>query len=320
MQVNSPAISVLLPVYNAERFLCEAVESVLGQSYSDFELLVLNDGSTDGSLDLLRGFEGRDSRVKVFTRENRGLVSTLNELLETARAPYIARMDADDICVVDRFAKQLAFLLANPGHVAVGGWVMQINHIGLPIGPIRSPTSHDDIDAMHLVGHASIWHPTAMVRKDAILAIGGYSPEYPHAEDLDLWLRLAERGKLANLAEPVLFYRLHDQSVSQVNGLAQQSSAERACRSAWERRGLQAHFEATDLWRATGSVESRYQFILKYGWTAWANGYRKTWWYYATKALQAQPFSQSSWKLLLFGLRTSPAQHAHSSARSERVD
>ena len=150
MKNTNPAISVLLPVYNAERFIREAVDSVLFQSLGDFELLALDDGSTDGSLIILREYEARDNRVRIITRENRGLVASLNDLIAAARGRYLARMDSDDISMPQRFERQVMFLESSPDHVAVGGWVIHIDENGLPIGPITSPTLHFDIDQAHL--------------------------------------------------------------------------------------------------------------------------------------------------------------------------
>ena len=307
MKNTNPAISVLLPVYNAERFIREAVDSVLFQSLGDFELLALDDGSTDGSLIILREYETRDNRVRIITRENRGLVASLNELIAAARGRYLARMDSDDISMPQRFERQVMFLESSPDRVAVGGWVIHIDENGLPIGPIKSPTLHFDIDQAHLKGHASIWHPAAMIRKDAIVSVGGYREEFRHAEDLDLWLRLAEVGKLSNLSEFVLCYRLHGNSVSQANGLLQQSAAERACASAWRRRGINGKFEAIELWRATGDRDSMHKFALQYGWIAWGNGYHRTWRSYAWKALCLRPFALSSWRLIILGFLKTPS-------------
>ena len=178
----------MLPVYNAEPYLREAVDSVLAQTYRNFELLALNDGSTDGSLAILRGYEARDKRVRVISRNNLGLVASLNELIFSARGSYLARMDADDVCMPHRFEQQVLFLNSSPC-VAVGGWAIHVNEAGLPIATVKTPSLHSEIDQAHLKGHTSIWHPTALIRKDAVVRIGGYREEFLHAEDLDLWLR-----------------------------------------------------------------------------------------------------------------------------------
>jgi glycosyltransferase involved in cell wall biosynthesis len=301
---EAPTISVLLPAYNAERYLRGAIDSILAQTFSDFELLALDDGSSDQSLSILREYESKDSRVRVTSRENRGLVSSLNELISESRGRYLARMDADDICSQKRFEKQYGFLESNADHVVVGGCVQLVNRGGLPIRIVDNPLTHDGIDQSNLGGRTAIWHPTALIRKDAMLNVGGYREEFQHAEDLDLWLRLGEVGKLANVPDIVLRYRLHDDSVSYKNALLQQSSAQRACSDAWKRRGIVGNYQA-DLWRSPDK-EYQYKLALEYGWTAWANDYRMTWRSYAWKAVRLRPFSKETWRLVIFGFLRKP--------------
>jgi glycosyltransferase involved in cell wall biosynthesis len=296
----------LLPVYNGEPYLREAVESVLAQTFSDFELLALDDGSADRSLAILREYEAKDERVRVISRENRGLVPTLNELIAQARGRYLARMDADDICLPERFERQAAFLDGQAEHVAVGGWVELMNADGLPIGIIRPLGSHEEIDPAHLKGFTSIWHPASLIRASAMAQIGGYHDEFKHAEDLDLWLRLGEIGKLANLPKVVLRYRLQEKSVSQENVIVQQQASQRACIEAWRRRGVQGQFEAVEPWRPVDDGASRHEFALRYGWAAWKHGHRRTWCAYAWEALQIRPFAISTWRLVVFGFFKRP--------------
>src|ERR1035437_9156737 len=180
--MSEPTISVLLPVYNAAPYLSEAVESVLAQSFEDFEFLALDDGSTDGSLNILREYETRDRRLRVISRQNKGLIVSLNELISQARGRYLARMDGDDVCAPLRFQKQLEFLDARSDYIVVGGWISRINQRGLPIGVLQGPCEHEEIDRANLKGHTSIHHPTAMIRKSAVLAVGGYREEYRSEE------------------------------------------------------------------------------------------------------------------------------------------
>jgi glycosyltransferase involved in cell wall biosynthesis len=308
-ETRSSTISVLLPVYNAESYLLAAMESVLKQTYRDFELLVLNDGSTDNSLAILKKFAAQDKRIRIISRENKGLVETLNELVSEAKGEYLARMDADDICLPERFAKQIAFMNANPGHVVIGSWVETINAKGQPIGLIKSPVHHADIDQCNLRGLSSIWHPTAMIRKKAMLKIAGYKSRNKSAEDLDLWLRLAEIGKLANIPQVLLKYRLHENATSEASGKLQQENARHACEQAWQRRNIKGHYEPSEHWRPGADKASRHKFALKYGWIAWRNLNRETWWTYACQALRMKPFALSSWRLMIAGLLKSPRDH-----------
>ena len=305
-----PTISVLLPVYNAEPYLRAAVDSVLSQTFVDFELLAFDDGSTDRSLAILREYEAKDSRVRIFSRENRGHVVTHNELIDLAQGRYLAHMDADDICLPERFERQAVFLDSFPDHLVVGGWIEQINAAGQPIGIIRSPLTHQEIDLAHLKGHTSICHPAAMFRKTAVLTVGCYNDEFNPAEDLDLWLRLAEIGKVANLPEIVLRYRLHSDSLSEASGQKQHDAMKRACQSAWHRRGIEGRFEVTEHWRPGTDKTSRHKFALQYGWVAWNHGHRGTWWTYAWQALRLRPLALSSWRLLVFGFVRTPRRQS----------
>lgn len=296
-------ISVLLPLYNGERYIGEAVESVLAQSERDFELLVLDDGSTDRSLSIVRAFAARDARVRVIARENRGLVETLNELLAEARGELIARMDADDVCLPDRFERQLAFLDAHPEVVCVGGDVEMIDDRGRFLTTLSLPQQDADIQREALKGHAPLFHPAAMIRTATLRGIGGYRPDYWPAEDLDLWLRLGEAGRLANLPGPVLRYRLHGASISGANVARQRDAARRCCESAWERRGVSdGRFEAGDPWRPAADAPSQHRFMLRFGWWAFQSGQRWTTLVYGVKAIRHRPLAGDGWRLLACGL------------------
>ena len=305
----APIVSVLLPVYNAEPYLREAVESVLSQSFADFELVVINDGSTDNSLPILRGYGEKDPRVRVVTRENRGITATLNELIGLARGKYAARMDADDISEPGRLGRQVEFLENFMSHVAVGTWFTLISDVG-PIGTVvKHPRAHEEIEKQLLSGCTAICHPTSMVRLDAYRAVSGYRPEFEAAEDLDLWLRLSEVGRLANIQDVLLQYRLHRNSVSERLGQKQFDAAKRACESAWKRRGIKGNFAGDKWYRPNPSSRtSRHQFALRYGWAAWSNRHYRTFRAFALEALVLRPFAKATWKLIIFGfLRQPPA-------------
>jgi glycosyltransferase involved in cell wall biosynthesis len=304
-------LSVVMAVYNAEQYLVEAVESVLAQTFGDFELLALDDGSTDSSLQILKNYETKDPRIRVLTRENKGIARTRAELTEHARGKYIAIMDSDDISRSDRLQKQIEFLDANVDCVAVGSWVMQINAKGQPIRILDYPRSHKEIDERNLEGRTAIVNPTAMIRRQAVLTAGTYGSECKFgAEDLDLWLRLAEVGKLANIPMPLLKYRLHKASLSETHLNEQFAQARRVCENAWRRRGIKREFKAEKHWRTAADPSTRHKILVQYAWIAWSNGYRATWWTYVCEALYLRPFALSSWRLLFFGLVRSPKKDA----------
>ena len=233
----TPRVTVLLPVYNARAFVAEAVRSVLDQTFGDFELVAIDDGSTDGSAEVLSTIA--DPRLRILRQENRGLIATLNRGIAEATGELIARMDADDISLPDRFAKQVAYLDAHPKVVAVGGAAQFFTDAGPQDFVLRHPNDPAAI-RQALAKDSAIVHPTAMIRRDALTGIGGYRRAFVDAEDYDLWLRLAEKHDLANLDDVVLHYRVH----------AGQVSVRKACQQALSKLGCQA---AARLRRERGS-------------------------------------------------------------------
>ena len=203
-----PLVSVVLPVFNAQPYLRDALTSVLGQTLTDFEVIAIDDGSTDASGRILAEQAGMDARIRHMSRENRGLTHTLNEGLEAARAGYVAIMNADDVALPDRLRLQVAFLDAHPRVAAVGGQATLMLADGTP-GP-STGLPCDPAAIRRFLGTMSPFaHPAVMLRRHDALAAGGYRPRIEPAEDYDLWLRLAERFDLANLPDVVLRYRLH---------------------------------------------------------------------------------------------------------------
>jgi len=222
-----PALSVALSVRNCARFLPLAIESVLDQTFGDFEFLILDDGSRDESVTIAAGYAARDARIRLIARENRGLVASLNELLAEARAPIIARMDADDICAPDRFARQVEFLRDHPGHGVVGGATEDIDEAGRP-WPCPAPpflADHAGIVARLAHGGPGLCHPVVTYRRDIVRGVGGYHAAFTHCEDLDLWLRLASVTKLANILAPLIKYRHSASQISSRHATEQQIGA-----------------------------------------------------------------------------------------------
>jgi len=300
---DKPQISVIMPVYNAASFLSQAVESILVQTDPNFEFLIFDDGSTDGSIDILNRFAKSDSRIKVHLGQHRGYSPWLNEGLKAACGEYIARMDADDIALPDRFALQVDFLRNHPEVVVVGGVVLAIDSDGDPVYPWQFPMTHDEIDADILVAKTGgLIHPTTMIRRRAMLEVGGYRPDFEPAEDLDLWLRLAETGKLVNLPRQLLYYRVHAQSVSKVKWDRQWSQAQRAIAEARIRRGL------PPFTLAVRTVHSPRQLLRDNFWYSWGAGFRQTSRKYAWRVALDRPFTLEGW-LLLARTWAAPAMH-----------
>ena len=209
-----PRVSVVLPVHNGEDQVEAAVDSILRQTLNDLELIVVDDGSTDRTPALLQQLAQRDHRVRGCRQNHGGSVAALNRGAALARAPYLARMDADDIALTDRLTKQAAFLDANPEVALVGGSVEYLLGQGRRIRLRSLPTDPSEIATRLLAGKHCFVHPTVMIRTEVLAQVGGYRPAFEGAEDADLWLRLVERFALANLPDVVLAKRVHPGQVS----------------------------------------------------------------------------------------------------------
>jgi glycosyltransferase involved in cell wall biosynthesis len=194
-------VSVVMPVRDGERFVVEAVESVLGQTLADLELIVVDDGSTDSTPVLLAESARRDARVRVLTQAPGGLTVALNAGCALARTPVIARMDADDVALSDRLDRQVAFLEAHQDVAVAGGGIVLVDEHGHEFDREPGQAAPDLSERNALV------HGTVAMRADAFRALGGYRLD--QSEDYDLWLRTEERYGVAALAEPVIRYRFH---------------------------------------------------------------------------------------------------------------
>lgn len=220
-----PRVSVAMSVYNNAPYLAEAIESILAQTFGDFEFLIVNDGSRDGSAEIIDAYAARDPRVRPIHQPNQGLIASLNRLLAEARAPWIARMDGDDVAMPERFARQLAFLDANPDYGVVGTSTHDIDEHGrLRENHDYHPLNHDAFLAA-LDGGPLLCHPSVMMGRDLVRAAGGYRRAYKHCEDYDLWLRLAPATKLCSIPDRLLHYRRSGTQVSTVHTLDQQVNA-----------------------------------------------------------------------------------------------
>ena len=294
-------VSVILPVFNAERYLHGAIQSILNQTYRDFTLCVIDDGSTDNSAEIVSGYAARDARILFRSRENKGLVSTLNELAAMTASEYLIRMDADDVCESQRFEHLIRFMQSNTDCVACGSEVLLIDPYGRPIRKMGHLQFHDKIDAAHLGGAGgAIIHPASIIRTNTFNRIGGYCEEYTHAEDIDLFLRLAEEGKLANLPVTLLQYRQHFSSVGHANRLQQRRSTLKAIQNAYARRRIDSPIEYRS---EDAQPVTQRKVFLKWAWWALSSGYLSTARHYALKVLSQNVWSLDGWKLLVCVLR-----------------
>jgi glycosyltransferase involved in cell wall biosynthesis len=216
----APKISVIMLVYNAAAFIRESVSSILEQSCGDFELIIIDDHSTDGTFDYLQSLT--DPRIRLQGKtENRGLVHSLILGFGMVRGEYIARMDGDDISEKTRFEKQLAFMEAHPEVVCCG-----CNYIEIPSGKKSQLPLSDEEIRVGLFSSSQFAHPTVMIRAATVRKHHlAYDPEWELAEDYKLWTDLSLHGKLANLPEPLLRYRVHEQQYSSFRAKQQQEKA-----------------------------------------------------------------------------------------------
>jgi glycosyltransferase involved in cell wall biosynthesis len=203
--VSVPAVSVLMAVHNGAPWVGDAARSVLAQTLGDLELVVVDDGSTDATCDVLGGV--RDPRLRLERRTHEGLTRALNQGLHLARAELVARLDADDIALPERLARQVAFLEGHPEIGVVGSAAREINGDGREVRIVRPP---EDDGALRraLIRRNPMLHSTVVMRRRVVDAVGGYDPRFAVAQDYDLWIRLAAVTRLANLSEALVVRRL----------------------------------------------------------------------------------------------------------------
>jgi len=226
LPVLMPALSVLMSVYNDERYVGLAIDSILTQSFDDFEFLVIDDRSTDASAAIIAQRAALDPRIRILPSPAKGRVPALGALLAAASAPLVAIMDSDDVCTADRFEKQMAFLAAHPDHGVIG---CECSHIGPDGEAIQRPQINRPLDHAGLVANLEsrplINHNAVMMARDAVRSIGGYRSAYRHAEDYDLWLRLSQVTRMANLPEKLVQYRFYPEQVSTAHVVMQTRNA-----------------------------------------------------------------------------------------------
>lgn len=208
-----PLVTVLLPVYNAEPYIEACIDSILEQTYSNLEILIINDGSTDNTLDLINEYD--DERITVLSHPNVGLIQTLNKGLELAKGSYIVRMDADDMMIPSRIALQVKFMEENKAIGASGGSMETFDDRG-NVKFVSNPASPEEL-VFYSLKSVSIFHPTAIIRSSVIRTHDiRYDENYPHAEDAGFWLEIMKVSALANIKSVVLKYRISDGQVSKV--------------------------------------------------------------------------------------------------------
>ncbi len=213
----------MLPVYNGERYLSEAIESVLGQTFSNFEFIIINDGSTDNTGSILDHYQQQDARIKLYTQANQGLIASLNTGCSMARGRYIARMDADDISLPQRFKRQVEFMEEHADIGILGTRVDFIDADGkyqkrwrLPLRPA--------VIRWSLLFRCAVAHPSVLMRNEIVKELGYYRTQALHIEDYDLWTRALAITNIANLPEALVKRRSWDENVTSQNAKTQRES------------------------------------------------------------------------------------------------
>ncbi len=297
MNSSPPTVSILMSVYNNDRFLEAAIDSMLRQTFTDFEFLIMDVGSTDRSPEILQAYAAQDPRIRVTIQKNQGLAKSLNQLLAQARGELIARMDADDIALPERLERQVSFLKQHPEILVVGTAFDRIDAKGRFLDHCDPPQTDAEIQTLLIGGTSLLLHPATMLRRSPALAVGGYNETMVGSSDLDLWLRLGEVGQLANLSETLMLYLLHPNSITYRKQVRQTQDAKAACQRAWERRGIQGEF-------TRGAIDSlvQYEFLLRCGWLGFNRGDRSMAIDYGLKAISSRPRNLQGWKLLACAL------------------
>jgi glycosyltransferase involved in cell wall biosynthesis len=209
--MDHPKVSVIMSVYNGEKYLRYAMDSILNQTFADFEFIVIDDGSTDRTGDILQSYH--DPRIRIFSQENRGLTASLNRALGLACGEYVARMDADDISQPERFQKQVAFLDVRSDVSLVGTYLYRIDEKGRMVSVYTLKEDNDSIKN-DLLNTCPLMHSSIMFRKRCVEEVGGYREKVGPTEDLDLYFRVSEKFNLANIPELLQCFRINPEGVS----------------------------------------------------------------------------------------------------------
>jgi glycosyltransferase involved in cell wall biosynthesis len=211
-----PPVSVIMAVYNGERYITDAIESVLGQTHQDFEFVIVNDGSTDRTQAIIDEYSARDERIRTIAQENSDQPTSLNRALVAATNDWVAVLDADDVCMPHRLETQLQALQRQPSVRVLGSYSFWIDQAGRKrgvrtLGPTSVPEFKKLVEQGRLI---TIVHPTVMMHRPTILALGGYDAEFGAAADLELWSRVSDEHVVLSLSKPLLCYRVHPGSMS----------------------------------------------------------------------------------------------------------
>lgn len=262
--MSKPLVSVLIPCYNVEDYVVESVTSIIEQTYIDLEIIVINDCSSDNTLDRLQELANRDSRIKIYSNEtNLKLIKTLNKGIELCNGTYIARMDADDISFPTRIEKQVSFLEQNLDYDVVSTMFYTFRTGRSKYNLYKNPKTYDELQA-YLLFRSGICHPAVMIRKTLFSELGlRFEEKYLHVEDYALWSKALYCTKLANIDEPLLYYRVHEHQVSTLNEKKQIDNKKEVFKIHCEKLGLSSDAKDLDVYASVAECVPS-EFTLDY--------------------------------------------------------
>jgi len=230
-----------MSVSNTEKYVGKAIKSILKQSFSDFEFIIIDDASTDRSLEIINHHKNKDPRIIIITNDvNLGISQSRNKGLEIAQGRFIGVMDSDDISLKNRFLKQVEFLENNTDYVGVGTNTLHIDPEGFPFRKVDHPSTNDEINTQLLLGNGdAITHGSFLCRTNIVNDLGGYDESFINVVDLDLFLRLAEKGKLSNLREILYKVRFREQSIGHQKSSLWKDNILKALTKTMQRRNIE---------------------------------------------------------------------------------
>ena len=295
--MECPLVSVIMPVFNCGNFLDRSIRSIVDQTFSDFEFIIVDDGSTDNSLEIANDWASRDSRIQVYPLKHVGIAQARNAAIERANGKYLANNDADDFSIKHRLFEQVQFLNDNPDVVVVSSSILFVDPDGSPIERRFVPTAHKEIDSELLAGRGlSLTHSAMMFRRSTFIAIDGYSKDLEVCEDIDLCLKFAEFGCLANIPEILLNVTRHRSSVSKIHSQERlekiRKLRERVVLNAYKRRGVAAPEVSIE------TVDELYredETHLKWANAAYRNEFYSTALKYSVAAIKSNVLNAKTW-------------------------
>jgi glycosyltransferase involved in cell wall biosynthesis len=298
----SPEVSVVMPVFNCQRYLPEAIESIIRQTFTNFEFIIVDDGSTDETPLILNNYANRDKRIRLIRLSHTASPACPSNVgIQHARGQFIARMDGDDIAYPYRFERQLAYMHSSDECVAASGKVLFIDEEGFPLMLSQQKLDHYQIEEELFKGRGlALVHSAAMFRREALIRVKGYREKYIKGEDLDLYLRLGEIGKLSNLSDVLLKVRRHSSSLTSIGG-GEENKIFRTeiITDAMIRRGISPETIKLFEFRQPKSVG---EYHLELAYLAINGGYNNTARKHIMKALRYKILSKRSLKALCLSM------------------